>query len=86
MVTNDIKDNAPETLTLKALRVNLGWSQEYASMQIGITKATLASYESGETYPTVPIIKRILKVYNISFDRINFLVDDSGLTNIKEGV
>lgn len=73
-----------ETLTLRAIRVNLGLSLEEASIRIGISKDTLSNYERGDTYPDVPILKRIEDVYNISYDRINFLVDDNALSGKKE--
>lgn len=72
-----------ETLTLKALRVNKGWSLEEASTRIGISKDTLSNYERGDTYPDVPILKRLETVYNISYDRINFLLDNHGFTDTK---
>lgn len=64
-------------LTLRAIRVNLGLSLDEASTLIGVSKDTLSNYERGETYPDVPIIKRIEDVYNISYDKINFLVKNT---------
>ncbi len=73
-----------ETLTLRAIRVNLGLSLEEASIRIGVSKDTLSNYERGDTYPDVPTIKRIEDVYNISYDRINFLVNDTALNGKEE--
>lgn len=73
-----------EKLTLRAIRVNLGWSLEKASTLIGVSKDTLANYERGDTYPDALTIKRIEDVYNISYDRINFLLDDTVLNGKKE--
>lgn len=74
-------------LTLRAIRVNLGLSLDEASTLIGVSKDTLSNYERGETYPDVPIIKRIEDVYNISYDKINFLVEntDEIVKKEKEG-
>lgn len=66
-----------DKLTLRAIRVNLGLSLDEASTLIGVSKDTLSNYERGDTYPDVPIIKRIEDVYNISYDKINFLVNDN---------
>lgn len=66
-----------DKLTLKAIRVNLGLSLDEASTRIGVSKDTLSNYERGYTYPDVPIIKRIEDVYNISYDKINFLVENT---------
>lgn len=73
-----------ETFTLRALRVNRGLSLEEASKLLGITKDTLASYELGKTFPTVPIIKKMEDLYNMPYDKINFLVDDNENIVIEE--
>lgn len=75
-----------ETLTLRAIRINKGWSLEEASIKIGVSKDTLSNWERGETYPSVPQIKRIEEVYNISYNNINFLLDDTDLNGKKENM
>lgn len=74
------------TLTLRALRVNKGWSLEEASIKIGVSKDTLSNWETCKTYPNVPQIKRIETVYNVPFNCINFLLNDTDLigNNNKE--
>ena len=59
--------------TLKAIRVNNGWSQEEAASLFGISVATLQNYELGRTFPDVPIINNIIKVTGLSYDDIIFL-------------
>lgn len=61
-------------LTLKAIRVNKGLSQEEASKLIGISKDTLCNYERGITFPDVPTLKKIEEVYETKYDDINFLI------------
>lgn len=79
-----------ETLTLRALRVNLGLSLEEASTQIGISKDTLSRYERGESYPDVLTLKRMEDIYNINIltDKVNFLPNNDVLNvnQEKEGV
>lgn len=58
--------------TLKALRINKGYSQEKAATLIGISVETLANYEKGTTYPDIPILKKIEEVYETKYDNINF--------------
>jgi DNA-binding XRE family transcriptional regulator len=60
-------------LTLKALRANKKWTQADAAKAIGINEATWANYEKGKTYPDVPIINKIEKVFNVSYSDILFL-------------
>lgn len=59
-------------LTLKALRINKGYTQEQAANLIGISVETLAKYEKGITYPDIPILKNIEEVYETTYDNINF--------------
>lgn len=59
-------------LTLKALRVNKGYTQEKAASLIGISVETLAKYEKGLTYPDIPILKNIEEVYETKYDNIDF--------------
>lgn len=62
-----------EKLTLKAIRVNKGLSIVEAAKKLEINVATLSSYENGKTYPDVPMIIKMLRLYQINFDNINFL-------------
>lgn len=59
-------------MTLKALRINKGYTQEQASNLIGISVETLAKYEKGLTYPDIPVLKKIEEVYDTQYDKINF--------------
>lgn len=61
-------------LTLKAIRINKGFSQEEAARKLGISRDTLSNWERGETYPNIPQLKNIEKVYEVSYDSINFLL------------
>ena len=57
-------------------------SQLEASKLIGVRKGTLSNYERGTSFPDVPIIKKIEKVYGIKYDQIIFLLIYYGLTVI----
>lgn len=62
-------------VTLTAARVNAGLTQTDACKKIGISKATLGSYESGKTSPTIPTLKTICRVYKVPMDSILFTHD-----------
>ena len=62
-----------EKITLKAARVNKGFSITEAAKELDINVATLSSYENGKTYPDVPMIIKMLALYEVNFDKINFL-------------
>jgi len=61
-------------MTLKAIRINKGLSQEEAAKQIGIGSDTLSNYERGITFPDIPVLKKIEEVYGVKYDDINFLL------------
>lgn len=63
-------------LTLKGLRSNKNETQEQTAKAIGVSVDTWANYERGVTFPDVPIIKRIEKHFNITYDKIKFLCSD----------
>lgn len=78
----DRPKNTPKNMkvTLLTARKLKNYTQEEAAKKIGINKGTLGSYERGESYPTVPILRKIEKVYGIPYERIIFLPLDYGLT------
>ncbi len=43
-------------LSLKAIRINNGWSQEEAALLYNVSKDTISNYENYKTYPDVPVI------------------------------
>ena len=63
-------------LTLKAARVNRGLTQKEAAKMLGIAVDTLINYEAGKTFPDVPMITRIEKLYGLTYNEINFLCDE----------
>lgn len=71
-------------ITLKALRVNAGLDQRTAAQLIGVTPETLSNWERGKSFPNVPQITSIEKVYNTTYSNINFLPTNIGLTEEGE--
>lgn len=67
-------------ITLKAARINTGYSQEEAAKILGISASSLSNYERGKSYPDVPVIKKIEDLYRISYDQIIFLPNNYGKT------
>ncbi len=62
------------SMTLKAIRINKGLSQEEAAKKIGVGSDTLSNYERGITFPDIPVLKKIEEVYEVKYDDINFLL------------
>lgn len=64
-------------LTLKALRAQRNLTQTEAGKLIGVNTDTWARYENHKTYPDVPTIKRIEKAFDVSYDDIIFLPNNT---------
>lgn len=62
-------------ITLKAARVNKGYTQEMAAAKIGVTKYTISNWECEKSYPDVMHIKIIEHVYGVSYNDLIFLPD-----------
>lgn len=66
-------------ITLRALRVNAGFTIEKASKELGISTVTLRSYETNKTIPTVKMMNKMLKLYNAKFSNLDDLTEDNNL-------
>ena len=64
------------SFSLKAIRTNLGLTQVEASELIGVSRYTLANYESFKTVPNINRINKIASVYGVSVDEIRFLPNE----------
>ena len=69
--------------TLKAIRVMRDLSQQEAAKELDVSPDTLRSYEQGKSFPDVPMIKKIEKLYGVTYDELSFLPEDYGET-VKE--
>lgn len=72
--------NDRKKFTLKALRVNNGWSIADASKLYGVSIDTVKNYEAYKTYPDVTVIENILSATGLKYDDIIFLPSDYGKT------
>ena len=60
-------------VSLKMARELKGYTQEIAAALIGVSKDTLGNYERGKSYPDIPVLRKIEKVYGIPYSRLIFL-------------
>ncbi len=67
-----------EKMTLRTARDKCGFNQEEAAKLIGISPDTLSNYERGKSFPDVPILKKIEKVYEVSYNQLIFLIKNNG--------
>lgn len=63
-------------MTLRAIRINAGETQEDTAKALGINVMTYSNYEAGKSFPTVPMINKILEHFDVSYDNINFLCNN----------
>lgn len=61
------------------LRKKKGWSQEDFASQLNVSRQSVFKWEAGENTPDIEKIKKIAKLFNVSFD---LLLDDE--KNIEE--
>ena len=59
-------------LSLRAARVNAGYTQKEAANLLKVSNKTLSSWEQGNSYPKPPMINKICELYNLAYDEIRF--------------
>lgn len=59
-------------ITLKAARVNAGFTMSEAANRLKISVCTLSNYEKGKTYPPTNLIPEIEQLYKVEYNHINF--------------
>jgi len=67
-------------MTLKACRVNCNMTQVEAAKALGTTKESLINYELGRTFPNVPMIQKIERLYGVPYADIIFLPENDTLS------
>lgn len=59
-------------ITLKAARVNAGYTQAKASKLLGVSTSTMSAWENGETMPRINMAVKMAKIYNTPIEQIKF--------------
>ena len=67
-------------VTLKAARVNAGYSQEEAAHLLRVSPYTLSNWERGISTPRANYIDAICDLYKVTFDMLIFLPNKSALS------
>lgn len=60
------------TFTLKAARVNAGYTQKQVIEILGISNGTLVNWERGTTQPNATYINEMCKLYGRKIEELNF--------------
>jgi len=56
--------------TLRILRKERGYSQVDLSDIVGVTRFTVANWESGRRTPSISLLRKLSTLYNVSLDKI----------------
>lgn len=57
-------------ITLRAARVNAGLDQSDVARELGVNIATVSSWETGKTNPSLENLKKMCELYKISVEFI----------------
>lgn len=64
-------------MTLEAARKNKGYTQKEAAKLLGISEYTLINYENGKTFPKIPTIKKMEKLYEVEYKDLFFSIKNT---------
>ena len=68
--------------TIRAARVNAGYSQKTAASLLKISPYTLSNWERGISMPKANHIDAICDLYGVTFDMLIFLPNKSALSQL----
>lgn len=60
-------------ITLKAARVNAGFTQKEAAEKLGVSNNTLCSWEKGTSMPNIQQVLKLCELYKVDLDNLIFL-------------
>jgi len=63
-----------ERVSIKALRIDRGMTQEEFATALKVTKKTVSSWESGKTCPKLDKIEAICETLGVTYDSIRWNV------------
>lgn len=63
-------------MTLRAARINAGYTQEQAASLLHVSKDTLRNWEMARTFPDAQKIRDIEQVYKVGYNELIFLPRD----------
>lgn len=67
---------------ISQLRTSAGWSQVELSKRLGVTKQTVSNWENENIQPSIEMLVRLAKLFNVSTDYLLGL-DDVPRLNVQ---
>lgn len=61
-------------LSIKAWRVERGFTQETFAKEVGVSKKTVCLWENGTVKPNVDKVEAICRVLDVSYDNIRWAI------------
>lgn len=61
-------------ITIKAARVNRGYTQEDVASALNVTKKTVGSWENGKTMPKLTLVEPLCSFLGVGYDDIQWRV------------
>ena len=68
-------------ITLKAARVNAGYTQKEVAKILKVSNKTVGNWENGTSFPRADQIDALCELYGVPYDGIKFLPNDSLLAD-----
>ncbi|MBM7854098.1 transcriptional regulator with XRE-family HTH domain [Desulfohalotomaculum tongense] len=68
---------------IKELRARAGISQETLAQKLGVSVASVASYEIGRVNPSIEVLKKIADIFGVSVDYILGRSNDEPIVPIE---
>lgn len=68
-------------MSLKAARVNAGYSQKQVATLLKISNKTVCAWETGKSIPNLQRVVELCELYNVAYDDVNFLPKGSLIAN-----
>lgn len=63
-------------LTLKAARINAGYTQDRAAKALGVSVSSIQNWELNRVSPRLKEYVQMCKLYSVSLDDIDFFSDE----------
>ena len=78
-------------IRLRRIRLSLSLQQEQVAQKIGVTKSTISTYENNARQPSLEMLVRLARLYNVSTDYLLGITDTvtielTGLTDEDIGL
>lgn len=63
-------------ISLKAARINAGFTQSDVADKLGVNLATVSNWETGKTSPSIATVQKLVGLYSVGINDIDFTVKE----------